>query len=117
MKFKVLYVITEKPANRQEKRIAQKEYDKINRVILPFLYSYAEAREEDWQRYNKIYKEECRIVNVKNRFVHANPMAFELNTMSIQQIEFNDAYEKRKKWIAIFILANIILFFILLFVL
>lgn len=77
-----IYVIHYKPSNRQEKRIAQKEYEKINKQLLPIVYTYLESDEKD-DNLRLFAKDEyirrCRIANEGNTFVTADPRFFDVH--------------------------------------
>lgn len=99
MGFKQLYIIKVVPVNREQKRAAQKEYDEINRTILPFLFAYETDIYENQLKADDLFRKECAKVNRNKKYVEVNHEAFMLNTDSKEnQALFKGRRHQIREW-------------------
>lgn len=109
MKLKQLYVFMKVPANRMEKRIAEKEMEKINKLMLPFFYSYEKTTEEQRNLCNNSFVKECHRANIGNRFIQINPNSFMANTTTIEEELFSTNKINKTRQNAYLIIALILI--------
>lgn len=74
-----LYRIKYNPVNRKQKRMAQKEMDKIQKECWPVIFAYAETENKD-DKLRLLARDEfikrAKVANKGNIFVEANPFFF-----------------------------------------
>lgn len=122
-----LYNIQYKPVNRQQKRIAEKEFDKINKVMMPIIYGYLSTCEESMGFENQEFKKACI-----TKFIEAIPLAERGNEFIKVNRDFfakfvppfsetagvveKRKYESRARYISIGIIVFVVLMLIAIFV-
>lgn len=77
-----LYVVLREATNRREKRIAQKELEKIQKSLLPILFSYSQQENKTDSLRLKAKEEYIKWIpkaNNGNIFIKADPFFFDKN--------------------------------------
>lgn len=124
---RALYNVVVKPVNRYQKRIAEKEFEKINKVMMPIIYGYLATCEESMGFENQEFKKLCitkfisAIPNAErgNNFIKVNRDFFARfippfsETLSVVETK---KYENRQRIIAISIILFVVMMLIAIFV-
>lgn len=115
-----LYSFKMVPLNRQQKRLAEKEYDKINKIMMPIIYGYLSTCEETMGYDNQEFKKACMTSFVEsipraeqgNRFIKVNKDFFAKFvppfSERIQEVDENK-YDNKQRIYAYIIIAIIVL--------
>lgn len=115
-----LYRIKHNPVNRKQKRIAQKEMDKIQRECWPVIFAYAETKEKtDSLRLlaRDKFIRHAKVANKGNIFVEANLFFFQEFFPTKENIEKIVKPRRSQKYAAFAIVAVILIIIALLLVL
>lgn len=75
-----LYIIHHNPSNRKERRIAQKECEKIQKTVLPIVFAYMQSEHKTDSLRLRAKEEYIKWIpkaNNGNIFVEADPMFFD----------------------------------------
>lgn len=85
-----LYVVHHKPVNRQQKKIAQKELEKIQREVLSIVITYLEE-ENKTDELRLLAKEQylrrVKVANKGNVFITADPYFFDTHFPTKSKID------------------------------
>lgn len=85
-----LYVLKYNPANRREKRIAQKEYAKIQKALLPIVFAYLQEENKTDALRLRAKEEYIKWIpkaNSGNKFVLADPDFFNKHFPTKQRVK------------------------------
>lgn len=85
-----LYVVHHKPVNRQQKKIAQKELEKIQREVLSIVITYLkEENKTDELRLlaKEQYLRRVKVANRGNLFITADPYFFDTHFPTKRKID------------------------------
>lgn len=109
-----LYIIHHKPSNRKERRIAQKEYEKIQKSVLPIVFAYVQEENKTDSlrlRAKEEYLKWLPKANNGNIFVQADPFFFEKHfptEKKIAEIIKPPVRVKQAYWFLLAVLAVIV---------
>lgn len=85
-----LYIVHHKPVNRQQRKIAQKELEKIQREVLSIVLSYLEEENKtDELRLlaKEHYLKRVKVANKGNNFITADPYFFDTHFPTKRKID------------------------------
>lgn len=121
-----LFDIRYRPINREQKRIAEKEYEQIKKVMVPIIYGYLATCEETMGFDNPDFKKACMTSFISsipkaqagNKIVFVNRDFFARFVPPFSetiQVVQEKKYSKRRKMIAIGIIIFVVLFVLSIF--
>lgn len=115
-----IYVVIADPVNRQQKRIAQKEYEKIEKSCMPIVLTYLEekVKTDDLRLWAKEeYIKWAKSANTGNKFIKADLKFFDKHFPTKEQIKEIIKPKKSQKYPAYAIVAIVLIITLLCFLL
>lgn len=107
-----VYVLKRMPANRQQKRISQKELEKVQRICLPIVITFMEdeKKNDDTRKIaHDHFIKMCRQANRGNVYIFANDQFFDKHFPTKERLKEQITPPAKQKIPAYFIIAFLLI--------